>query len=127
MLPDIILIIHFLFVGFILIGFILIWIGALFKWRWIRNRIFRIIHISAMGLVALESILGVACPLTEWENQLRIESGKSYDGSFVQYWIHKILFYSAPEYVFTLIYVMFTAAMVLTWFAVKPGSFQIKK
>jgi hypothetical protein len=120
LLADIILIIHFLFVGFILSGFILIWTGALFKWRWIRNRTFRIVHLCAITFVALESVFGMTCPLTDWEHQLRISSGGGYDSSFMQYWVHKILFYSAPEWVFTVIYVFFTATILLTWFFVRP-------
>lgn len=120
MLADIILIIHFLFVGFILSGFILIWIGALFKWRWIRNWRFRIIHLCAMAFVAMESVFGITCPLTNWEHQLRMTSGNGYGGSFMQHWIHKILFYSAPEWVFTVIYVFLTTGIIVSWFIIKP-------
>ena len=120
MLADIILIVHFIFVGFILSGFVLIWAGFLFRWRWIRNRAFRIFHLCAMVVVSAESVLGITCPLTEWEHQLRLSSGNGYGGSFVQHWVHKILFYSAPEWVFTVIYVLFIITILLTWFFIRP-------
>ncbi len=120
MLADIILIVHFLFVGFILSGFVLIWSGFLFRWRWIRNRAFRIVHLCAMAFVAAESVLGITCPLTEWEHQLRLSTGNGYEGSFVQHWVHRILFYSVPEWVFTVIYIFFTMLVFLSWVLIKP-------
>lgn len=128
MLADIILIIHFLIVGFNVGGLFIVWIGAIFRWRWVRNFRFRIIHLASMGFVALEAICGVTCPLTDWEHQLRLQGGGGYEGSFMQYWIHKIMFYSAPEYVFTIIYVSFTLIVIATLIFIPPRwPWKIKK
>ncbi|MBX7151865.1 DUF2784 domain-containing protein [bacterium] len=121
MLADIILIIHFLFVGFVVTGLLLIFIGAGCRWKWIRNFWFRILHLSAIGLVAGESLFGIVCPLTAWENQLRSANGGAYQTSFIQHWVHKIIFYNAPEYVFTIIYVLFTLIVIATLIWIRPG------
>ncbi|NUM79804.1 DUF2784 domain-containing protein [bacterium] len=121
MLADIILIIHFLFVGFVIAGLLLIFFGAWRRWRWIRNFWFRILHLCAIGLVAGESLLGIVCPLTTWENQLRSKNGGAYQTSFIQHWVHKIIFYDAPEYLFTIIYVIFTLVVIATLVWIRPN------
>ena len=70
---DTILVVHFAFVAFVVLGFILIWIGFVLKFKFIRNIKFRVCHICAMGIVLVESLIGMICPLTEWENMLRVK------------------------------------------------------
>lgn len=120
MLADIILIVHFLYVSFVIGGLLAVWIGVFFHWQWIRNFWFRILHLIAIVFVALESVFGVVCPLTKWENELRSSSGGGYETSFMQHWIHKILFYHAPEYVFTIIYILFALLVLGSLIVVKP-------
>ncbi|MBL7994529.1 DUF2784 domain-containing protein [bacterium] len=120
MMADIILVIHLLYVSFVIGGLGAIWLGACFRWQWIRNFWFRMIHLIAIALVAAESIFGVVCPLTEWENRLRQSNG-GYQTSFMQHWIHKILFYHAAEEVFTVIYVLFTLLVTASLFFVRPA------
>ncbi|MEK6736715.1 MAG: DUF2784 domain-containing protein, partial [Pseudomonadota bacterium] len=90
---DIILIIHFLYVLFVVGSLPVIWLGAWLKWRFVRNRWFRFLHLAAILLVVAESLLGVICPLTVWENALRQSDT---DSSFIQHWIHQIMFYTVP-------------------------------
>jgi hypothetical protein len=115
---DIILTVHFLFVLFVVGGLILIWTGAALRWRWIRNSWFRLAHLAAIVFVAAESLIGVACPLTQWENALR--PGDSYGGSFIQSWLHRLLYYDLPESVFTLAHILFALAVIITFFAIRP-------
>jgi len=118
-LADAILILHFIFVSFVIGGLLAIWVGAFFRWSWIRNFWFRVVHLAAIAFVAGEAIFGMICPLTEWESDLR-EAGGRYQGSFMQHWIHKILFYQAPEFVFTTIYVAFTLIVIATMVFIRP-------
>ncbi|MBW2568057.1 MAG: DUF2784 family protein [Deltaproteobacteria bacterium] len=37
---------------------------------------FRICRILVMGIVLCESLIGMICPLTEWENYFRVRGGK---------------------------------------------------
>jgi len=113
MLADIILVIHFLYVVFIVGGFVLIWTGKLFQWRWVRNLWFRIIHVAAMALVVAESMVGIMCPLTIWEDQVR--GGSTYEGVFIAHWIHKIMFYELSTTIFAIIYIVFLLVIILTF------------
>jgi hypothetical protein len=116
-LADAILVIHFAFVVFVVFGFILILAGLLARWSWIHNRLFRIAHLAAIGIVVLQAWLGQLCPLTIWENALRRRAGQAdYAETFVEHWLHKILFYQAEPWVFTAIYTVFGALVALVWF-----------
>lgn len=111
---DILLVVHFLIAAFIVGGLLLVWVGALFEWNWVRNRWFRYAHLAAIAFVALEAVLGYACPLTIWEDLLR---GGARPESFVGRWVYRLLYYSAPEWVFTALYAAWAAATVITlWF-----------
>ncbi|MGH8641880.1 MAG: DUF2784 domain-containing protein, partial [Burkholderiales bacterium] len=95
----------------------LIWIGAAAGWEWVRNFWFRIAHLGAIAFVAGEALLGIWCPLTVWEAQLRrTDEGKS----FVAQWVHRILFYDFPEWVFTILHVGFALIVASTWWWVRP-------
>ncbi len=113
---DALLVIHFSFVLFVVFGFVLILLGLLARWSWIHNRIFRITHLTAIGIVVLQAWLGQLCPLTDWENKLRHLAGQSgYEQTFVEHWLHKVLFFQAEPWVFTTIYSCFGALVVLVW------------
>jgi len=117
LLADAILLIHFAFVVFVVAGFLLILIGLLARWSWVYNRVFRLTHLSAIGIVVLQAWFGQLCPLTVWENEFRQQAGESgYAETFVEHWLHKLLFYQAEPWVFTIIYTVFGVLVVLAWF-----------
>lgn len=121
-LADTMLVIHFVFVTFVVLGFILILIGLLARWSWVHNRKFRIGHLTAIGFVVIQTWLGQLCPLTVWENQLRHRAGQlPYAETFVEHWLHKILFYQAEPWIFTTIYTCFGVLVVLVWFLGRHG------
>ncbi len=116
-LADLILVVHFGFMLFIVGGFALILAGAMLSWDWVRNRTFRLLHLTAIVLVAAESIAGVACPLTVWEDALRQTASAR---SFVGRWLSRWLYYDFPEWSFTLAYVAFAIAVAITWWWLPP-------
>jgi len=116
-IADVVLVFHFLIVVFIVGGLILTWIGAAAGWSWVRNPWFRYLHLAAIVFVAAEALLGYACPLTVWEDMLR---GGVRAESFIGRWVRKLLFYQAPEWVFTAIYSAWAAATLLTLRLVPP-------
>ena len=117
LLADTMLVIHFAFVVFVVFGFILILIGLLARWSWIHNRKFRIAHLAAIGVVVLQAWFSQICPLTLWENDLRRLAGQSgYAETFIEHWLHKVLFYQAEPWVFTSIYTGFGLLVALVWF-----------
>ena len=117
MLADALLVVHFLIAGFIAGGLILVWIGALAGWSWIRNPWFRYLHLAAIVFVAAEALLGYACPLTLWEDLLR---GGARPETFVGRWVQRLLYYNAPEWVFTTLYAVWAAAALVTLRLVPP-------
>lgn len=118
---DMILIIHILFVTFAVAGLIAIYTGYFLKWDWIKNFYFRALHLIAIGIVVIQSWIGMICPLTRWENYLRKGAGEeTYSGSFIQHWLHSLLYYNAPEWVFTLLYTAFACLVIASWFIIKP-------
>jgi len=122
LLADLILITHVLFVIFIVCGVVAIYLGYFLNWHWVRNRSFRLIHLLAIVIVVVQSCLSIVCPLTLWEMALREKAGTDfYSGSFIQYWLHKLLYYSAPDWVFTLVYAGFGGLVLAGWFLVCPN------
>lgn len=118
---DAVLLLHVLFVVFVIVGLILILAGKLLSWAWVRNWWFRVIHLAAIGVVVLQSWLGVICPLTKLEMYLRGKAGDTtYAGSFVAHWLESILYYQAPAWVFAACYTAFAAIVVLSWVWVRP-------
>ena len=117
MLADTLLVVHFLIAAYIVGGLVLVWLGEALGWRWTRNPWFRYLHLGAIAFVAAEALAGVACPLTVWEDLLR---GGLQAESFVARWVQRLLYYQAPEWVFTLAYVLWTAATLLTLWLVPP-------
>jgi len=117
MMADAILVVHFLIAGFIVAGLVAVWLGAALGWHWVRNPWFRYLHLAAIALVAGEAVLGIACPLTVWEDLLR---GGARAESFVGRWVRALLFYQAPEWVFTAAYIAWTLATLATLRLVPP-------
>jgi Protein of Unknown function (DUF2784) len=116
-LADAVLLVHVLFVLFVAGGFVLILAGAR-RWGWVRNRAFRIAHLAAIAFVAAETLLGVTCPLTRWEDLLRA-AGRE-ERSFVGRWLGRLLYYDFPEWVFALAYCAFALAVTWAWRALPP-------
>jgi len=108
---DVLLVVHFLIAAVIVGGLVLVWIGAAADWLWVRNPWFRYAHLAAIAFVAAEALLGYACPLTIWEDLLR---GGVRPESFVGRWVYRLLYYSAPEWVFTTLYAAWAAATLVT-------------
>lgn len=117
-LADAILVVHFLFVLLVLGGFASILIGPPLGWAFARNRTFRLAHFGAVLFVAAESLAGIACPLTLWEDALRRAGPEA--PSFVGRWVGRLLYYDFPEWVFTACYAMFALAVALAWRFIPP-------
>ena len=112
LIADIVLIFHFCVVIFITFGFFLIPIGYKFGWVWITNLKLRIFHCGMMMFVTLETLLGITCPLTSIENNLR---GIYESTSFVSYWIKQIIYWDFPAQFFIILYCMFLVWTFLMW------------
>ncbi|MBL0142544.1 MAG: DUF2784 domain-containing protein [Betaproteobacteria bacterium] len=117
MLADLVLLLHAAFVLFVAGGLVAIWAGAAFDRSWARNPWFRGLHLAAIAFVAVQSALGYACPLTIWEDALR---GSADDAGFIQRGVRALLYWNAPGWVFTTVYVAFGAFVAATWWRIPP-------
>ena len=118
MLADLVLYVHFAFVAFVVAGALCVVLGRILRWEWTRNARFRFAHLAAILFVAAEALLGIACPLTTWENRLR---GDSPDGAgFIAYWLREFLYYDFPAWAFTTLYLAFAVFVALLYWWSPP-------
>jgi len=121
-LADTILLLHSSFVVFVVVGLALILLGGWLGWNWVRNPWFRIAHLVSIGIVVAQAWLGVICPLTILEMYFRKKAGdNTYSGSFIAYWLDKLLYYEAPFWVFVVVYTVFGFIVVMSWLWVRPN------
>jgi polyferredoxin len=116
-MADAVLVLHAGFVLFVVGGLLATWAGIALDRRFARSPTFRGLHLAAIAFVVAESLLGIACPLTAWEDALRGSPGGS---GFLQRWIHVWLFWDWPAWVFTAIYAAFGALVAWTWVRFPP-------
>ena len=120
-LADTILFFHFSFVLFVILALVFVLIGGVLGWAWIRHWWFRTIHLASIAIVVLQAWIGMICPLTTLEMWLRRQINEDhYAGSFIQYWLQRLLYYQAPDWVFTLIYSLFGLLVLISWFRFPP-------
>ena len=114
-LADLIVVLHLGYVLFVIVGLILIWLGVLLRWGWVRRPGFRVPHLVCTLIVPLEALIGYVCPLTTWEHELRLRAGERPEEiSFMGRLARDLLFYQAPDWVFTVSYVAFGLIVVAT-------------
>ena len=121
LLADIVLVLHFAVVVFVVGGLMAVLVGNWLGWRWVNYLWFRLAHLAAIGYVVVQSWFGITCPLTTLESWLREQAGlPSYSESFIEHWVQGLLFYQAPFWVFALVYTVFGALVLLSWWFYPP-------
>jgi hypothetical protein len=110
MLADSVVVVHLLIVLFVLTGVPLVYFGRARHWVWVRDWRWRVLHLVAIAVIAADSIFGVDCPLTVWEDRLR---GQQCSVGFIERWVDGILFYDAPTWVFTAAYIAFASLVLI--------------
>ena len=121
-LANAVLAAHLGIVIFVVAGLPLIFIGAARGWGWVRNRRFRVLHLAAIGYVALQSWVGIACPLTTLEQWLRVRAGATvYEGEFIVHWMRTLMFFEAPPWIFTAAYTGFAVLVAVAWWRIPPA------
>lgn len=120
-LADLVVAVHAAYVGFVVFGLVAIIAGSVRRWRWVRNPYFRFAHLAAILVVCVEALGGWVCPLTTLENVLRRRAGQAaYAGDFIGRWLDWLIFYNAPAWVFTTLYIGFCALVLATLWLVPP-------
>ncbi|MBX3727412.1 MAG: DUF2784 domain-containing protein [Xanthomonadales bacterium] len=122
LLADLVLAAHVAVVAFVVLGLLLVVVGGLFGWRWTRNRRFRQAHLATVAFIALQSWLGRLCPLTDWEQALRLRAGQTVcEGSFIACWLDRLLYVQAPWWAFVAAYTLFALAVAAAWWRWPPA------
>jgi len=120
-LADAILMLHVGVVAFVVLGAVAIPMGAWRRWLWVRGFRWRLAHLVLLGVVALQAWLGVACPLTVWEQALRGDAGETvYRESFVEHWLSRLIFFEAPWWAFVAAYTGLAMLVLSLWRVVPP-------
>jgi hypothetical protein len=123
LLADLVLLLHAAIVLFVVAGLPLIVGGNLAGWRWVNHWWFRLAHLLAIAIVAAESWLGIACPLTTLEAWLRGQAGQDLQAqSFMGYWMQRLLYYHFPAWVFVCAYTVFGLLVAFAWWRFPPSS-----
>ncbi|MGD2111811.1 MAG: DUF2784 domain-containing protein [Gammaproteobacteria bacterium] len=80
---DALVVIHFAFIGFVLLG-------GLLAVRWPR---LAILHLPAVLWAVLLELRNLPCPLTPWEQQLRLAAGEAgYSGGFIPHYLLPLIY-----------------------------------
>ena len=114
---EIVLLFHFGIFLFIVTSFFLIPLGYYQKWKWVKNKYYRSIHIILMGFIFIETILGFMCPLTLLEHFLRNDT--KVNNKFTEI-IHLIMYWNLPIYQFIILYFLSFLYLIFLWFFLKP-------
>jgi hypothetical protein len=118
---DVVLVLHFVVVAFVVGGLVVVFVGNLWRWRWVNAAAFRLAHAGAIAVVVAESWLGITCPLTTLEARLRAGAGRPGGApGFIEYWLARVLFYEAPPWVFAVAYTVFGLLVALAWWRFPP-------
>ena len=121
MAADLIVVFHASYVAFVVLGMGAIGVGLWLGRDWARNFWLRVLHLAAIAVVSAQALAGRTCPLTLLENHLRGRAGQeTYPGAFIGYWAHRLIFFDAPPWVFTLVYSLFGLAVVATFVLAPP-------
>ena len=122
---DAVAALHGVIVFSVVAGQALILAGWWREWSWVRARVFRFTHLAIMAVVAVQAWLGLDCSLTVLEAKLR---GESMQGpGFIATWVHRLIFFQAPAWVFTLVYSVFLVVVVWSFIACPPRGLRARR
>lgn len=121
-LADIIVVVHFAWILFMLVGFIFTLRGLFYK-EFFDRWLFRTLHLFGIIYVSLLAILGKYCPLTIWENILRLkyDPNLTYAGSYIIHYVEKLVYPDINPLVIR-IPTTFIVVFTILFFILKPPS-----
>jgi hypothetical protein len=115
--------VHVGVIAFNVFGLIAIPLGAWRAWTFVRVFWWRALHLGALGIVALQAVLGQACFLTIWESDLLAHAGRpASNAPLIERWISRIIFWPFPLWVFAVLYIGVCIYTLLLWWLVPPKS-----
>jgi len=120
-LADGLVALHVAYVAFIVLGQLLILAGLIFRWDWVRNFWFRLAHLVAIAIVAVEAAFDYTCPLTTLEYYLRERAGQQPSAeSFIGRLMQSFIVHDWPPWVFNVSHITFGFLVLLTFVLARP-------
>jgi cytochrome c biogenesis protein CcdA len=112
--------VHLLYVVFVCLGLIYIYFGFILKLKSIRNIYFRVFHLIAMIIVAIQQYFALNCPLTLLEKKLLILAGKeTYSGAFIPHMLHQVHL-NIPSQYYLPLYAALSVLFLLSFILIPP-------
>jgi Protein of Unknown function (DUF2784) len=120
-LADALVAFHVGYVAYVVLGQLVILLGVVCRWQWVRNFWFRLSHLAAIAIVALEAAFGYTCPLTTLERFLREQAGQRPSAeSFMGRLFQSVIFHDWPPRVFEVSNIGFGLLVLLTFVLARP-------
>lgn len=116
-LGQLVLALHLLVIGFNVAGLVAIPLGGRLGWRWVRVRWWRALHLASWVVVAVQAVLGRACFLTVWQDDL---TGGGAEDPMVMRWVNRLIYWDLPMWVFGALYVGLFVLVLALWKMVPP-------
>jgi hypothetical protein len=116
MLADAVMLVHLGIVVFNAAMLVLVPWGAN-RWRWVRHRALRQLHVAMMVFIAAQALLGQHCPLTLIESALRTGADKRL---FVMRMVEAVLYWDLPPAFFAALYCACALWTIALWVWVRP-------
>jgi hypothetical protein len=111
-LTQLLLAVHVLVIAFNVLGLAAIPLGAGLGWRWTRIRWWRALHVLSWTVVAAQALLGRACFLTLWQDQL---SGAGPEPPLIARVVNRLVYWPLPIWVFGVLYLVLFGLVVALW------------
>ncbi|WP_309090221.1 DUF2784 domain-containing protein, partial [Phenylobacterium sp.] len=108
-LGQLVLAIHLLVIAFNVLGLVAIPLGAWRGWPWVRVRWWRLLHLVSWIVVAAQAVLGRACFLTVWQDDL---TGGGTEDPMIMRWVNGLIYWDLPMWVFAGLYLALFAAVL---------------
>ena len=105
-MAGLVLALHLIVIAFNVFGLVAIPLGAKAGWAFVRVRWWRLLHLFSLSLVALQALLGRACLLTIWQNELE---GAQSEKPLIMRWVNSVIYWPLPMWAFTVAYVVVVA------------------
>jgi hypothetical protein len=122
-LAQAILAVHIAIAGFVVFGLVAIPLGARFGWPFVHIFWWRLLHVAAMGIIALQKLMGNSCFLSIWEFRLvEIASRIPHPTPLFQTIGEHVLYWNLPLWFFAALYSVLFVFVVALWFVVPPSA-----
>lgn len=117
-LGQLVLAVHLLVIAFNVLGLVAIPLGARLGWGWVRIRWWRVLHLASWVVVAIQAVLGRACFLTIWQDDL---TGGGAEAPLIMRLVNGLIYWPLPMWAFTALYLALFALVLVLWRRVPPG------